>query len=71
MKEQTKEYLLEKIESANQRLRGLKMQGEGSSGKTLKSIRTRRNRAIKELIKLLTPETSYASEIEKQQLKGL
>ncbi len=62
------ETLLEKIKGINRRLKQLKLQGESSSNKTLKSMRTRRNRAIKELVGLLTPETSYYNEMKEIKL---
>lgn len=57
-----RQKLLDKIDSMNERLSLLKKQGESSKNKTLKSIRVRRNKAIKELVILLTPETTYHSE---------
>ena len=63
-----KEYLLEKIDHANERLKQLKLQGESSVNKTLKNIRKRRNRFIKELVKILAPEISYADLITEKQI---
>ena len=51
--------LLEKINGINDRLKLLKQQGESSNIKRLKSMRTRRNRLIKELVELLKPTTSF------------
>jgi len=63
-----KEYLLEKIDHTNERLKQLKLQGESSVNKTLKNIRKRRNRFIKELVKILAPEISYADLITEKQI---
>lgn len=60
-----REKLLAKIDGMNERIKQLKMQGESSKKAPIKSIRSRRSRAIKELIKVLTPETSYFKENEK------
>jgi len=57
--------LLEKINGINDRLKLLKQQGESSNIKRLKSMRTRRNRLIKELVELLKPTTSFYNEIKK------
>jgi len=57
--------LLQKINGINDRLRLLKQQGEGSKIKRLKSMRTRRNRLIKELVELLQPITSFSNEIKR------
>jgi len=65
---ETKEYLLEKIDHANERLIQLKLQGESSRNKTLKNVRKRRNLAIKELIKILAPEINYADLINEKQI---
>jgi len=59
-----RETLLKKIDTANERLKQLKSQEESAKKKTLKSIRKRRNDNIKELINLLTPETSFADSLE-------
>ncbi len=55
--------LLEKINGINHRLVQLKLQGEKSNKKTLKSMRTRRNRLIKELVEILQQHTSYYQEV--------
>jgi len=57
--------LLEKINGINDRLKLLKQQGESSNIKRLKSMRTRRNRLIKELVELLKPTTSFYNKIKK------
>jgi len=59
--------LLAKINGINERLVSLKKQGEGSKKKTLKSMRTRRNRTIKELVNLLQPSTSFYDELNKEK----
>ena len=59
------ERLLVKINGINDRLKLLKQQGEGSKIKRLKSMRTRRNRLIKELVELLQPTTSFSNEIKR------
>ena len=64
----TREYLLSKIDHVNKRLEQMKMQGESSNNKTLKNIRKRRNISIKELCKILAPETSYAELMEEKHI---
>ncbi|MCK5293895.1 MAG: hypothetical protein KAJ49_04535 [Arcobacteraceae bacterium] len=54
--------ILAKINGINDRLKLLKGQGEGSKKKTLKSMRTRRNRLIKKLVEGLQPSTSFYDE---------
>jgi demethoxyubiquinone hydroxylase (CLK1/Coq7/Cat5 family) len=56
----SKEQLLEIIEHFNDRLIKLKAQGE-SNTKTVKNMRYRRNKHIKELVKILAPEVDFAS----------
>jgi len=61
--EMNREELLNKIDGMNERLKKLKMQGEPSNNKTLKNLRVRRNKSIKKLVKILSPEISYSNAI--------
>ena len=54
-----RDKILEKIDTMNERLKQLKLQGESSRDKTLKNLRHKRNKLIKELVDILTPETNY------------
>ena len=58
--EMNRERLLEKIDGMNDRLKKLKLQGESSNTKTFKNVKKRRNLAIKELVKELSPEIIFS-----------
>ncbi|KKN22725.1 hypothetical protein LCGC14_0912270 [marine sediment metagenome] len=63
--------LLEKVNGINNRLSLLKQQGESSNNKTLKSMRTRRNRFIKELVELLQPTADFYESNKKKDAKDM
>lgn len=58
-----RDLLLKRIDHRNERLKQLVLQGERSNNKTLSNLRNRRNKDVRQLLKLLAPEISFHDEL--------